>query len=374
MSTLPAQAVSTSLLVAATLLACTPPPPTRLPPPPDAGVLSFCGAVSEDLSACARPATDYQPQARDAGASGWPACPSDDGMFRFGSPNIPAAAARVRAYDAMGARLWNNPNEPTPDDFTAARLEYSTMNGLASRVARRQDVTEPELPLMDKFACQSDPAIAASAPDRCAGPARLKPIIDEAFVQGTAGTEPRVQAARIEASLLFFMHLSMLSEVWTCSFDSLTDCDAAMGYYSAEPVPSMTSGYSTLVSRLTPSTHLAIYDALLGVRCWRDTDKQLPAQRTDLYERAASQMRRASSRGLAGVLRERMRRLSCAQGGERDAARAFVSTLGSLFHRQLRAANAAAADEVRAFTQAPVSDDAAIARAVAALDRTVPCP
>jgi hypothetical protein len=227
---------------------------------------------------------------------------------------------------------------------------------------------------MDKFACQNDPSVAMSSPDRCAGPARLKPIIDEAFVQGTAGNEPRAQAARIEAALLFFMHLSMLSEVWTCSFDSLTDCDAAMGYYSAEPVPSTTSGASALVARLTPATHLAIYDALLGVRCWRDTDRQLPVSRTDLYQRAAGQLRRASSRGLAGILRERVRRLSCAQGEERDAARAFVSTLGELFHRQLRAANAAAADEVRAFTQAPSSDDAAITRAVAALDRIFPCP
>lgn len=330
-------------------------------------------AWMEDLAACVPASTDYQPRDDTPGDDGWPACVSDDNTYHLIGAGLPAASARTAAFDAMAARLWKNPKVPTPADFLAARDDYSVAQGLASRVGRRQDVAYPEVPGGDKFAC-SNAGIPEQYPDRCAGPGKLKPLIDDAFQKGAACDAPLVQAARIEAALLWFMHLSMTSEFWTCSFDDLEDCDAAVGYYTGELRRDSYAGYAGYVHALAPGTHDRIFDALLAGRCWRDADPALPAANTALYDLAQAQLQQASLRGIAVIVRDRVGKLACLQGDEREAARAFVGVLGGLLDHSAQDRNAQAAARFKAFAAAPSSEPSAVAAAQADLDALFGCP
>jgi len=348
----------------------------------DAG-LCAAARYTESLAACMPLSTDYRPRDNLPGANGWPACITDDNTFHLIGAGIPAAAARVSAFDAMAAKLWGNRCAPSPTDFLSARDDYSVAQGLGSRVARRQDVSYPEVPGADKFACAMA-GVPDQYPDRCAGPAKLKPIIEGAFAQGIAGVEPRSQAARIEAALLWFMHLSMTSEVWTCSFVDLEDCDAAAAYYSGETTRASRQGYAGAVARLGPGTHDRIFDALLAQRCWRDVDMQLPtlptaadggvAGRYDLYQRSAAQLDVASLRGMALILRERIGQLTCSTGDELAAHTAFVKVLGGLMVHAAQLRDATKAARLAAFAAAPTGDAAAVATAQADLDAVFSCP
>ncbi|MSP63204.1 MAG: hypothetical protein EXR72_23265 [Myxococcales bacterium] len=134
-------------------------------------------------------------------------------------------------------------------------------------------------------------------------------------MKGLAQTQPIVQAARIEAALLWFFYRSMTSEVWTCSFDDITDCDSAAGYYRQINPREMPVGLARYVAALGPEAHNRIYDALLAERCWRDIDKMLPAQQKYLnfYTLALSRSTRRRCAGWAS---------SCAIGSARSPARA----------------------------------------------------
>jgi len=328
----------------------------------------------EDLSACTPLGTDYQPRDGVPGDDGWPACISDDNTFHLVGPGLPAASSRTAAFDAMAAKLWRNAAVPSAADFLSARDDYSVAQGLASRVARRQDVTYPEVAGGDKFACQTDPNAAAQHPDRCAGPAKIKPIIDDAFQKGAACDKPLVQAARIEAGLLWFFHLSMTSEVWTCSFDDIEDCDAAMGYYSGEPRRDSLAGYAKYVHAIAPGTHDRIFDALLAERCWRDADTAMPSANATLYGLAQGQLQQSSLRGIAVIVRDRVERLGCLQGDEFEAAQAFVQVLGGFLDHAAQARDSAAAARLKAYVAAPSPEPAARAGALADLDALFGCP
>jgi hypothetical protein len=331
-----------------------------------------CGtALLENLSTCQRPTTSYQPRARDAGPSDWPACVSDDGVYRLLGTSVPSAAPRVTAFDSMGVRLWGNSRVPTADDFTAARVYYSIAEGLASRVARRQDVSASELPGTDKFAC-ANAGVPEMYPERCAGPAKLKPLIDDAFVRGTAGDAPAAQAGRIEAALVWFLHLSVTSEVWTCSFDKKNDCDSSAAYYLGDLTSMRLEGLASRVSVIAPATHAAIRDALLATRCWRDVDMALPATNQLLYRRSADGIDLASTRGVAVILRERMVSLGCSSGPSLELHKAFVTTLGGLLDSPAVRRDAARASRLRTFVSAPTAEG--ITSAVAELDALFGCP
>jgi hypothetical protein len=172
----------------------------------------------EFVGACQDNALDYLPRAApsvpDGDADSWPACISDDNRYHLRGNTIPAAAARSVGFESMGEFLWQNACPPNAASFLAARDLYAVPGGLASRVARRQDVHFAEVPGDDKFACAQE-TVAAQYPDRCAGPAQLTPLINAAFVGGSDQVSPMAQAARIEAALLWFLYLSTLSEIWT---------------------------------------------------------------------------------------------------------------------------------------------------------------
>ncbi|HET6343374.1 MAG TPA: hypothetical protein VFH51_00525 [Myxococcota bacterium] len=334
-------------------------------------------AYTENLAACTPAATDYQPRAGHLSTNGWPACVSDDNSWHLMGASIPPAASRVAAYVQMGTKLWHNTSRPSKEDFLAARDLYSIEEGLASRIGRRQDISYAEIS-SDKFAC-SDPNVAVAHPDRCAGPGKLKPIIDDAFVNGIAQTKPLVQAARLEAALTWFFYLSMTSEVWTCSFDDITDCDAAGGYYTQLTQRGTPTGMAAAVHAQSPGTHDRIYDALLAARCWRDVDAAMPAADNEntaggLYNKAQAQLSKAALRGEALLLRERIGWIACGSADNQEANIAYVSVLGGLIDHAAAAIDATQAAALRAFTSAPTNDSAKIVAAQAALDALFACP
>jgi hypothetical protein len=273
----------------------------------------------------------------------------------------------------MGTKLWKNSGTPTKADFLSARDDYSVAEGLASRVARRQDISYPEVPGTDKFACQSA-GVPAQYPDRCAGPAKLKPIIDDAFVKGSAEEQPLVQAARIEAALLWFFHLSLSSEIWTCSFSSIKDCDSAMAYYTQVSARGAPAGYAAYVAALGPETHDRIYDALLAARCWRDADQAMPSTDTQRYALAQAQLSKAALRGAALILRDRIGRIPCTSGEARQAHIELVKVLGGLIDHGASGLDAAKAAQLKAYTASPTADAAAASAAQAAIDAIFACP
>jgi hypothetical protein len=333
---------------------------------------------TEDVSKCMHAATDYEPRVMMSANDQWPKCVSDDNIFHLIGMGLPPAASRVAAFETMSGKLWANQNAPSSAEFLSARDDYSVMEGLASRVARRQDVSYPEVPGMDKFAC-ANAGVPEMYPDRCAGPAKLKPIIDDAFAKGEAGTQPIVQAARIEAALLWFFYLSMRSEVWTCGFDDFTDCDAAAGYYTRVQPRDQPIGLAKYVNRLGPETHNRIYDALLAERCWRDYSGNPPPLPADpmymmWYVLAQAQLDKATLRGEALILRERIGRIACDVGEMRDADIEFVKIIGGLLDHGAGIIDPTNAPKLRAFTSAPTNDPNAIAAAQANIDAIFGCP
>ncbi|MBI5511807.1 MAG: hypothetical protein HY903_23880 [Deltaproteobacteria bacterium] len=336
-----------------------------------------CGAAAyqEDVSACLHAATDYEPRQLTADHNGWPACIADDDAWHLIGAGPPAAVSRSLAFEAMATKLWLNPCRPSPADFLSARDDYSTPEGLASRVARRQDISYPEVPGDDKFACGNQ-GIPEAYPDRCAGPAKLKPLIDAAFQRGSEAVEPLSQAARIEAALLWFFYLSMSSEIWTCGFNNINDCDSAAGYYTQITPRDAPAGLAVYVAAVGPETHQRIYDALLAARCWRDIDQAMPATPAFVgyYDRAQAQLAKAALRGVALILRQRVGEILCAGGEARAAHVAFVEVLGGLLDHAASGIAGGAAASLRVFTASPTADPSAVAAAQAAIDTIFTCP
>jgi len=334
-----------------------------------------CLGYTEDVTSCTPAATDYQPRKLAPGSNGWPTCISDDNTWHLSGTSQPSSIARSKAFEAMAAKLWKKTGAPSKDDFLSARDDYSLAEGLASRVARRQDISYPEVPGSDKFACQSA-GIPEQYPDRCAGPAKIKPLVDDAFQKGNAGTQPLVQAARIEAGLLWFFHLSLASEVWTCGFSNLGDCDSAAAYYTQVTARDAPAGLGRYVAALGPETHQRIYDALLAERCWRDIDKAMPAQDQfrKYYDLAQAQLSKASLRGQALILRDRIGKIGCTVGETQQAHLEFVRVLGGFLDHAAGLIDAAKAAELRTFTSNPKTSASAIAAAQAALDAIFTCP
>lgn len=327
----------------------------------------------EDVSACVAVATDYQPRAGVSGANGWPTCISDDNTYHLVGDTIPAAVSRSIAFERMSERLWANHCRPSKDDFLVARDDYSVEGGLASRVGRRQDISYPEVASDDKFACQQE-GIPSTYPDRCFGPAVLKPMIDEAFQKGIAQDKPRVQAARIEAALVWFFYLSMTSEVWTCSCNDKSDCDSAAAYYTQLSARDSPTGLAKYVQRLGPETHHRIYDALLAVRCWRDADQAEVAADTQRYQAALSQLEKAGRRGIALILRERIGKIGCTTGEEQEANIEFVREIGGFINHVAGLANVEDASSLKAYSDAPSTTAESIAAAQGAIDSIFACP
>ncbi len=366
-------------LVVTFVCACGPPPPRPDGGLFDGGAGAGSGAAcmprvvpTDSLAACMPLATDYRPRDSASATDSWPACVSDPGTYVPINPSI-STVARVASFEKIAALLGLlDGGLPTASAFTQARVEYALAEGLDSRVSRREDIHYPSVP--DGGTCR-DATAPMRFPDRCAGPAKLLPIINDAFASGSRGERPRPNAARIEAALLWFLYLSALSEVETCTTRA-QDCDSAWAYYSGGAPRAQPVGLARAVAEVSPGTHDRAYDATLAVRCWRDLDFNDGGVATNLAlrDRARNQLDVAALRGVGRVLRQRAAELGCATGDVQEARYSFVSVLLPLLDRAALAKDPsiAAVFADAALASAPQGLDAGAV--VDALDRLFPCP
>jgi hypothetical protein len=332
----------------------------------DAGPPMLCtpDTYPPDPGACVALATDYRPGADDA----WPPCISDRGVYERVEPTI-SSIARVMAFERIAALLFDATRDPTSDDFLEARMIYQEDEGLDSRLVRRYD---PHYAAPEGTDCTMI-GVPETFPDYCVGPARLAPTAIDALNRGIAGETPRIQAARLEATLLWFFYVSIYKESLTCT-TTAKDCDSSFAKYTGGEDARCGVGLSRYVAEVDPYAHDRAWDGVLAVRCWRDLDAAEVAVDLDMRERARDQYDRAVLDGVAAIVVDRFRRFEAASGVERDAHWAFLTTLGPVLDRAMRerdGVGAAALREELAKTDVATID---VARAVAAIDAAFDWP
>ncbi len=329
------------------------------------GGASACDGVDANVTqvngaACEQQPSDYVPGAQDS----WAACISDDGTYHPFDPNI-GTIARIAAFEEIADLLgFGEDKAPSPQDFIDARVEYSVDQGLESRVSRREDEHYPAAAKK----CQDMTAEElATSPDRCVGPARIQPLLNAAFQAGIDGKEPALNAARIEAALLWFFYTSVYKEATTCT-TTQADCDSHFAYYTGGETPDQGLGLSRYTRARSTQANDFVWNGILAVRCWRDLDN--PAgEATDLALRdeARAQLDRGLLRAVALIVRQRAEALPC------DTAWETVEILGPVLDREAEAR----APETAAVLRAEIAkgkDGIDVAAFVKALDEVFPCP
>lgn len=333
----------------------------------DAGPAPACDALPvSPTPMCTALGSDYSPGADDM----WPACVSDDGVYHRIVETI-SSIARVGAFEEMATLLFDPATDPSADDFLAARLLYQEDQGLDSRVVRRYD---PHFEVPDGTDCTAD-AVPAMFPDYCVGPARIGPrVLDELNAGIEGSTEaPRVHAARVEASLLWFLYVSTYKEATTCA-TTPKDCDSAYAYYTGGELARGGLGLSRYVAEADNAAHERAWDGALGLRCWRDLDPDAPATDTARQDLARSQYDNAILDGVAAIVRARLARLCEVEGDELAYHWAFLQTLGPVLEREAVRRDATHAATLRAELARTMVADVDVTAAVTALDALFDCP
>ena len=354
------------------LPACKEEEDTPEPTPGSANTCFQTLVLDEDLSVCEPSPNDYQPR---SGNTHWPACISDGapGQYQAINPNDVSTMTRVAAFGEMAGLLWNNPNAPSKEDFINARAVYSRDEGLDSRLQRREDVHFAVLP--DCKRCnQVDSAVMQQHADRCTGPVKLARIVNEAFEKGIRGENPRAQAQKIEATLLWFFYLSSLSEVQTCANES-KNCDSAWAYYTGGTARHAPAGLAAYVKGT--QLHEQAYDAALAVRCWRDLDLAPFASNIELQYRALKQYDKALIRVLTHVLRQKVVEWEGSLGSldaENSLSRqAFVQTLFGLMETGVIQKSSPRLQELKGLIESPSPNAATVGKMNELMDEVFPC-
>ena len=270
------------------------------------------GGSAGMASTCERLSTDYP-------GSSWAECLVDDGTYRLAGESAPSSIARVAAFDIIADYLWRGTSVPSAEDFLNARIEYELDEGLASRVTRRYDahVEQPA----DGVSCRGE-TDAADYPEYCVGPASMHPLITNAFVAGSTGETPEVNAAKVEAGLLWFMYVSTHKEGYSCK-GKAKDCDSAWAYYGAQETVDGAVGLARYVRDVSVEHHQDIFNAILAIRCWRESDSGETAIDDELHAQVLTQLDRALDRGIGQILMNRMERLRTESSAEAEASKAL---------------------------------------------------
>jgi hypothetical protein len=326
---------------------------------------------------CERTPGDYFPDVTTRDTTAWPACISDEGVYRQVVAGPVGGVTRADQYRQIVGLLFDPARDPSSDDFLAARTLYvNTADpnaGIAIRLGRRADFhydgTAPA-----GTDCTA-PGAAMMYPDFCVGPSRLEPLINTAFTLGSTPGIPnaRISAALIEAGLLWFQYVSVLSEIRGCT-NTLSNCDSAWAYYTGGADARGGIGFGAYVQAADPLAHDRVWDAILAIRCWRDLDTAVPAVDLARREAAWEQVDRAMLAGLVTIVRLRTARVAATTGTERTAHWTFARTLIGFLDRAARLADPAAADALVAQamrTDAAMVDVPAV---LAALDAVYGCP
>lgn len=316
---------------------------------------------------CEPLASDYSPGADDT----WDECISDDNTYHQVQESI-SSIGRVAGFEDIADLLWRN-DEMSAEDFIDARDVYATGEGLDSRVQRREDEHYPPVTdsdTGDTLRCR-DEGVPAMDPDRCVGPAKILPILNDAFQEGILGNDLEVNAARVEAALLWFFYVSSHKEATTCTV-AAKDCDSSYAYYTGGQDRDGGLGLAGYVSELAPDTHDRVWDGILAVRCWRDLDPAEEATDLDTRDLAIAQLDRALLHGVATVVLDRLASWETAEGVAKDADAAFLAILGPVLDREAGERDATnAAVLADAWDDLESADTAALAAAIEAI---FPCP
>ena len=326
------------------------------------------GGSADGGSGGGAPPVVCEPGESDFPGDAWPECISDDGEFHPFRPDNISSMARVAAFEQIADQLWRDAIAPGSRAFIDAQLTFVEDEGLGSRVARRYDVHYPTPG--DDVSCRDETGL--DHPDYCVGPARILPIVNNAFDAGIGGTDAGPSAARIEAALLWFLYVSTFKEANTCK-GAAKDCDSSWAYYTGGHQRDGGIGLSGYLRRLEPETHERIFDGILAVRCWRHLDDAEEATNDEMMTDATTQLDRALDRGLAVLLIDRLETLADSDGVERAAAWAFLEVLGPVADRAARLIDAGAADRLAA-VWAGTADAVDIDAAIADLEILFPCP
>jgi hypothetical protein len=331
--------------------ACDPDGVTALAPPP----------------ACTIGPTEYTP--RDATSAGkrFAACISDDNAYHPFQADVPSNA-RLAAIESIGQMLgWNGSKVATPADFVQARLLYTQPEGVDSRVQRREDIHYPEAPKLCRDMTAEE---AMQYPDRCVGPAKIIPMLNDAFEKGQKGVDPVIQAARVEAALIWFMFVSYYKEGLGCQVE-LNQCDSTSAYWGGnqDRTAAPTGGLGRYIKSLSPEAYERGWDAVLAMRCWRDLDNPSGVgSNTELMNRVGVQLDRAGDHALALIVRHRLQNLGCGPAWE------TVKILGGVLDRAATAADAATATVLRAELAKADPTTVDVSAATSALEKLFPCP
>lgn len=322
--------------------------------------------VGGNNSSCVALATDYLP----GGSDSWDPCLCDADPSRYVPFNTSISTiARIAAFESMMKRLLTA-TAPAGSAFVDAKVDFTQAEGLESRVSVRED---EHYPAAAKKCQDMTAAEIQQNPDRCVGPARMMPILNQAFLDGAAGKEPLVNAARIESTLLWFLHLSVYKEATTCATKS-ADCDSHFAYYTGGDDRGGGKGLAAYVKSVSSQTHDRIFDGILAVRCWRDLDNATTATNLALRDKARAQLDRALHRGLALVTRARIKAAGSSCGKPREALWASIQILGGALDREATARDAAAAIAIRAELAKSSADTADLVVLDQKLQTVFPCP
>lgn len=324
-------------------------------------------AVDPPSPTCEPLPSDYAPGADDE----WPACVSDDGEYHRVLEDI-STIARIGAFEELEALLFDPSADPSPDEFLEGRLIYQREQGLDSRVVRRYD---PHFEVPDDTDCTVEGAPEAF-PDYCVGPARLQPMILDAFeagIRGGGALPPRVHAARLEAALLWFLYVSTYKESLTCT-RTAKDCDSAYAYYTGGEPARGGLGLAEAVEAVDPLAHDRAWDGLLAVRCWRDLDPADVATDLETRDRARAQYDRAVLDGVAAIVRARLVRACETEDAELWYHWTVARTLGQALLREADARDPAAAATLEDALAPERPDGADVTGAVSAIDAIFECP
>lgn len=335
-----------------------------------------------DLGACGPLDSDFTPEA----SPDYPECVSDGGEWVL-VEDPPSSAARVVAYEDI-IDLLRSGSTPTADDFTAARTIYATENGLESRVLRREDLHYPPIPEEDQ-----DPGVtfdrqctvgenATNYPDRCVGPAKIQPIVDEAFAAGMTGEgDPNVHAAVIDAAIQWFLWVSIYKESASCIL-APADCDSHWAYYNGATAQGEQIGLAANLVAIDPAIDEAIFNGMLAIRCWRDlypadgdpAFEDLGPNGEAMFYSAHEQLDNAAWYGWARLVREHLELQPAVCDSEADANWAFIQVAGPVLDPEAETRDGDAAGTLAALwaNDAPTVED--LEAGIAAIDAAFPCP
>lgn len=323
-----------------------------------------------DNATCQPLATDYQPRNNGSQNDSWPACISDDNVYHAFNTSV-GSNARIAAFEVIKEKLgFGGLKEPSQQDFLDAKVAYSEAEGLQSRISRREDNHFPPATKGGAAVqCRDLTADEQKAfPDRCVGPVKIQPLIEDALNNGTLGQEPALNAARVEAALLWFSLLSVYKEADTCFSSATADCDSSTAYFAGKQVREDPLGIGKYVLARSPQAYDRVWDGLLAARCARDLDQATPAT-TPLWQQSLAQMDRALLRGYALIVRDRLQNVaSCPIAWE------SVRILGPVLDRAAKEKDAAAAAALLAEFSKTDASQVDITLATSKLDQLFDCP